>query len=516
MPEVTRDLDGNLIVAQPGGGMPLTFKKGQVSPDAWAKLESQVPAPTDSLAVKPPPAAPMAPVNNAPLVLDDSAAPINIQQAPIMGAQPPKPTAPAPGMAPPSPLMPAPMSAPAPAGPPLGVTTDRTTTYTSGVKADKKAIAAQDAAVAAKKEAIAQLGEVAKARAAGELDAQTRVNQQLDELETRAQIQREAIQRDTEEAERNYSKAVDEFGKMKVDNHRWWNNKDAGAKVGMMLGAFLGTFGSGVTHTPNESMNLINKEIDNDLAVQRDEIMNAKDGVNLKNNLVAQMKSKGLSFEQATIAAKQVKLEQAKRQMDALAMEHKTPEIDAKNAELQAEADKAIADTKVQQSLQAQGRAQTTTQTHIAPLTGHAAGAGQQLPAGEATKLGEAKGAVDNLNRLEKQFKEKGAGGAAGFVKNLIPFTDASKYGSDVRAAAQVIGGYLEGGKLTDTDYAKYMDLLPKPGDSEKTAANKMGNLRNLIGFRQRSQKDALQAAGYNVSGIKDANTEINFTPTGQ
>jgi hypothetical protein len=85
-------------------------------------------------------------------------------------------------------------------------------------------------------------------------------------------------------------------------------------------------------------------------------------------------------------------------------------------------------------------------------------GAGARVPAGEATALGEADSAVRALEALEASRGQK-TGWASG-VTQFLPGTDASQYVDDTRSAAQIVGRFLEGGKMTDADVPRYQASL--------------------------------------------------------
>lgn len=69
-----------------------------------------------------------------------------------------------------------------------------------------------------------------------------------------------------------------------------------------------------------------------------------------------------------------------------------------------------------------------------------------------------------------------------------------------IKKAAQVIGKSLEGGKLTDQDYAKYTKMLPNQSDLPDVAVAKLDQLERLVGTQNNSDLDAFGKAGLNVS----------------
>lgn len=132
--------------------------------------------------------------------------------------------------------------------------------------------------------------------------------------------------------------------------------------------------------------------------------------------------------------------------------------------------------------------------------------AGGRIPAGEAQLLGQADFALKTLGALENSYAAKidWTSGAAQF----LPGTDAAQYDDERRAAAQMIGTFMEGGKLTDADVGKYMKLLPTAGDGKDRANNKVTTLRRMIQERRTSQLSGLRDAGFNTSRFEGGGPE--------
>ncbi len=205
-----------------------------------------------------------------------------------------------------------------------------TTTLSSGLSNPfGKAFAQQDKALTEKKEAAGQIATVEQAKADAEYGARANLNTQLDDFEKKKQLERDMIANDTAKAQTAYTNAVNDAAKMKVDPEHYWASKSGGQKFALGLAAALGTFGQALSGKENPALVVIKHGIEQDLSLQKDAILNAKDNASLKNNLVSQMMAKGLKFEQAVIAARQVMLDGAKRQIETISAEHKSPEIEA-------------------------------------------------------------------------------------------------------------------------------------------------------------------------------------------
>lgn len=128
---------------------------------------------------------------------------------------------------------------------------------------------------------------------------------------------------------------------------------------------------------------------------------------------------------------------------------------------------------------------------------------GKQAPtvpsevAGNVGKFDSATQLVDDLDTAW----EANTGTFSG-VTQFLPNTDAGKYNDQAKIAAQTIGSILEGGKLTDNDYDKYLKMLPTPGDSKATKANKIAILKRQIELKKQGSIAGLTSAGYNTSGF--------------
>lgn len=132
---------------------------------------------------------------------------------------------------------------------------------------------------------------------------------------------------------------------------------------------------------------------------------------------------------------------------------------------------------------------------------GTGTGGGKILPASEAANVGGIDAAVGMLDQLMQTRGEK-TGWASG-VMQYVPGTDAAQYTDAQRAAAQTVGTILEGGKLTESDLARYMTLLPTAGDGEERARAKIENIKTLLAQKRAGVLGAMGGAGYNVSRLQ-------------
>jgi hypothetical protein len=82
-----------------------------------------------------------------------------------------------------------------------------------------------------------------------------------------------------------------------------------------------------------------------------------------------------------------------------------------------------------------------------------------------------------------------------------------------VRTARQTIGKLKEGGVLRAEDEVKYAKMLPELTDTPEVARNKIQLVMREMAQKQNDAIAALEAAGYDVSGVK-RNTQVPGAPS--
>lgn len=141
------------------------------------------------------------------------------------------------------------------------------------------------------------------------------------------------------------------------------------------------------------------------------------------------------------------------------------------------------------------------------------AGAGKLLPSTEAARVGDLDAAVSMVDSLLATRNQKADRWHSG-VSQFIPGTEAAEYGDAARAAAQAVGYILEGGKLSDQDVPRYVNMLPTPGDSDERAMAKAEEIKKLLSLKRSGQLDAFGKAGYRTQGLEKPMPAAR--PTGQ
>lgn len=121
-----------------------------------------------------------------------------------------------------------------------------------------------------------------------------------------------------------------------------------------------------------------------------------------------------------------------------------------------------------------------------------------RLPAGEASKLGDADAAIKAIDALSADWDAKASAPGSGAMQ-FLPGSDANLYGPGLKTTTQVVGSFLEGGKLTDADVPKYAAMMPQAHDTKAQKEAKIAALKRLIGNKRQAEGQALSGSGYKV-----------------
>lgn len=152
---------------------------------------------------------------------------------------------------------------------------------------------------------------------------------------------------------------------------------------------------------------------------------------------------------------------------------------------------------------------------HINAETGKVAN-GKPLATEQSDKLANHKAAMGLVGDLRAALtaNQGELGPLAGRVAAVNPYNQRGQaLQALLKKATQVIGKSLEGGKMTDKDYAKYEKMLPTQADTPATAADKLDQLERLIATQQNADLDTYQRTGLDVSKFSPfALKEIGIT----
>jgi hypothetical protein len=135
------------------------------------------------------------------------------------------------------------------------------------------------------------------------------------------------------------------------------------------------------------------------------------------------------------------------------------------------------------------------------------AGDVKNIPASAAEQLGDLKTQFAAAEDLYKDWSGKvgGTSSVGGYLQlrggQYIPNTDLASYRDNLKQKAQMIGKALEGGKLTDVDYEKYIHFLPQAGDTTERAEQRIKLLMDEISKKRANLIESFGQAGYSVGG---------------
>lgn len=337
--------------------------------------------------------------------------------------------------------------------------------------------------------------------------------QKADFLKEQAEEERqsqEAQKASTEEGWQKLQQAQTELEKpaAKIDPNRYWADKGGATKVTALVAVAMGGIGTALQgRAGNPALDIINRQIDQDIHTQEQDIANdreqKRDRVMGARNLLEAMRQKLGDERAAKAAVRNIQLgaleQQITAQMGKTKDEATLANGSAAKAAIGIEREKNLADFNYRNAQLGLERMKIGLS---AMEVGLKAGKGQEkqkVTAGEASKIGNLDGAIKMINDIGDAHSKLGAGSS---LAQWFGSSKSAQYRDQLKVAAQVIGGILEDGKLTDPDYARYKEMMPAPGDFSATALNKVKSIAAILQTKRDSQVAALGQAGFEVSGF--------------
>lgn len=105
-------------------------------------------------------------------------------------------------------------------------------------------------------------------------------------------------------------------------------------------------------------------------------------------------------------------------------------------------------------------------------------------------------------------------GPVGGRLSSMNPYNEKSQtMNSQIGAASQAFGRYMEGGVLRKEDEDKYRKMFPNMSDTPEVAKNKLAVVSRLLSQKQNSNIAALREQGFDVSGI-DKRLDVAEVPS--
>lgn len=268
----------------------------------------------------------------------------------------------------PPPTPAAPMQAP-PMGTvnPLQTTTDRQTTIQSGVKADPKAVAAQDAAFEKEKAANTKEAEVAARKANADADYLGIIASKADEIETQRAAKKLTIEQEHDAAMAQQTALIQDFQKTKIDPNAYFKEQGTLGQILGGIGMVLSAAGAAATGKENLAMQAIDEGVKRNIEAQVRNADLKKDRVNLQGNLVAQLRQKGVDNDTAAKMATEILYSQAQNLLRLNAAKFGGDAAMAGADKLNTSIDERKAEFAVKRSIDAQARITSQVHQHTAP-----------------------------------------------------------------------------------------------------------------------------------------------------
>jgi len=110
-----------------------------------------------------------------------------------------------------------------------------------------------------------------------------------------------------------------------------------------------------------------------------------------------------------------------------------------------------------------------------------------QITGTQQKQLADLQNADAQLQQLEQAIREHSgyfgvvAGPVGGFINSISPDANRSALNTELQAVVQQTARGLEGGKLSDKDFARYVAYLPNMNDSPDAAISKIEALRKMV-----------------------------------
>lgn len=167
--------------------------------------------------------------------------------------------------------------------------------------------------------AIAQQGAAIKSKEAGDIAAYSLAEKKAAELEKSKAESLMKMEQASNKALEDYNQSVQELSAIKLDPNQYWANKTTPQKIAIGIGLFLGAFGRGNEY---QAMNILNRAIDDDIALQKSNIMAKRGEVQERENVFQKMINKFRDERSATAAAKAALYDQAQIELQKTAAKY--------------------------------------------------------------------------------------------------------------------------------------------------------------------------------------------------
>ena len=356
-------------------------------------------------------------------------------------------------------------------------------------------------------EAAGVEAEAGKAQAQQEYAYREEAAKQQREAQARFEKEQAEIRAKQEDMQKSIQGDIDEIGSMKI-----MDNRSIGSKIGGAIAIALGAYSSATSGSPNYALQIINKQIDDDIAYQRSEIEAKKAKITGEQNAYQRLREKLGDNNAAYDAARAGYLDQVQNQLATIAAKHKGTVIEARANALSAEIDQESAQAKQKafDTAADQIRANTQLRMHgqeqadanaISYAKALGVDGGKQLPAARAEKIGELDSSIatleDLLGRIDTQTDK------ASFITKHIPGTLSRDFDNRVRVARSAYRRAMTGVAANPYEIEEALKTFPSSTTWNSESSQKITALLETL----RREKDNIVSAygntGYDVKRLK-------------
>lgn len=364
------------------------------------------------------------------------------------------------------------------------------------------------------------------------LDKQMADAAAFEQKQTEIQLARENRMKQAQDGLMRLQSRFAELEKASPDPNRFWNNKSDGQKaMAVVAGALFGFTGQGMQWLQRLD-SLVQQDVENQFAdLKRQEAAVGRQ-VDIQNNLVSLARQQGLDDMEALNAARIMMKEKYAMQLESVAattgsditkaealkkasdirasyIKEKTAlELETKRAADQAALTRAQIrkmDAETRETYASMGLKQAQAQ----------AGGGkvQEVKSPAAMELGALRAAATVANDLRVKFgKENVVSRFLDKPAAMFPNTDASNYNIARDQAINMIAPMMGAGVLQKHDLERWENLMAKAGDM--AGEEKLKILVKDIQTLYNEKRAALEATGYDVSGLPPLTMPVDFTPS--
>ena len=200
-----------------------------------------------------------------------------------------------------------------------------------------------------------------------------------------------------------------------IDPGKFWDNKGTLARVVGAIGVALGGFVAGRTGGPNLALDQIERAIDRDVDAQKARLAAARGKLDEQRGIYASMREQFGDERMADAAAKHAYLENAERQVQNLAANSASKDIQARSQELLA----GLQEKKFQHAAQLEQMAQGQVTERYAPAqTVGGAPKPQTLDPSRIVRMPD--GSVRVMGTADEGKEERGKAGATANIQSNI------------------------------------------------------------------------------------------------